>query len=389
MTEEKKPGTAPERAHAVLSASSSARWMHCTPSARAEERFPDPGSEFAREGTLAHAIAARKLKERLGLPVAGEMEEIAALERYYAPEMEEHTDSYADFVMQRLEEARHAARDARLCVETRLDFSDVVPEGFGTGDAVIVTDGLLEVIDLKYGKGVKVEAERNPQMMLYAYGALVEYDYAYRTARVRMTIYQPRLGHYSVWECTVPDLVNWIDNELAPLARVAWLGKGGRVAGSWCRFCRAAGECAELARRSLDICGLAGADELDVAELGRVLPQLPMVEAWVSAVKDRAQARAMGGERIPGFKLVEGRSLRVWNDQEGAFLALKANGVDPSLFWKSTPRTVADLEKTVGKKLFGAVAAPFVSRQPGKPALVPEDDRRPALSPGFDFEGMV
>ena len=230
--------------HALLSASSSHRWLECTPSAVAESTYPETTSAYAEEGSLAHAICARKLKRALGLPHREEDIEIEELRDYYSEEMEGHTDRFVDHVLARYEEARRECHGARLLIETRLDFSFFVPEGFGTGDALIVTDGRIEVIDFKYGKGVRVDAVENPQMKLYALGALDEFDYRYTIDEVRMTIVQPRLGHLSEWSQSVETLLAWANNELHPLARLAFIGKGARHAGEWCRFCRAKPDCA-------------------------------------------------------------------------------------------------------------------------------------------------
>ncbi len=218
--------------HALLSASSSHRWLECTPSAVAESAYPETTSAYAEEGSLAHAICARKLKRALGLPHREEDIEIEELRDYYSEEMEGHTDRFVDHVLARYEEARRECHGARLLIETRLDFSFFVPEGFGTGDALIVTDGRIEVIDFKYGKGVRVDAVENPQMKLYALGALDEFDYRYTIDEVRMTIVQPRLGHLSEWSQSVETLLAWANNELHPLARLAFIGKGARGAAS-------------------------------------------------------------------------------------------------------------------------------------------------------------
>lgn len=217
--------------HALLSASSSHRWLECTPSALAESAYPETTSAYAEEGSLAHAICARKLKHALGLPHREEDTEIEELLDYYSEEMEGHADKFVDHVLARYKEARRECPGARLLIETRLDFSFFVPEGFGTGDALIVTDGRIEVIDFKYGKGVRVDAVENPQMKLYALGALDEFDYRYTIDEVRMTIVQPRLGHLSEWSQSVETLLAWANEELHPLARLAFIGKGARHAG--------------------------------------------------------------------------------------------------------------------------------------------------------------
>lgn len=236
-----------EKKHALLSASSSHRWLECTPSAKAEEAYPDQSSVYAEEGTLAHAICARKLKEWRSEPHEEEEREIRELQHLYRDEMEAYTDAFVEYVKASFIESRRECRDAKLLIEHRLDFSYYVPEGFGTGDAVIVADDMITVLDFKYGKGVKVSAVENPQMKLYALGAIDEFDYGYRLRDVRCVIIQPRIGNISRWETTVEYLHQWGDMELHPLARLAYIGKGARNAGEWCRFCRAKPDCRNYA----------------------------------------------------------------------------------------------------------------------------------------------
>lgn len=235
--------------HALLSASSASRWLHCTPAPVAESVYPDHSSAYAEEGTLAHAIGARKIKRALVMDHREEDEEIRQLSAaYHTEEMERHTDGYAQMVLGKLRSSILAGNRAEAHIETRLDFSEYVPDGFGTGDATIAADGIMEIIDLKYGKGVKVSAVENPQMRLYALGALDRWDYAFDIRAVRMTIYQPRLDNISVWEETVASLREWADTTLRPLAMLASRGLGDRHAGKWCRFCKAKENCMELAR---------------------------------------------------------------------------------------------------------------------------------------------
>lgn len=240
-----RPQHGEERKHALLSASSSHRWLECTPSAVAETAYPESSSTFAEEGTLAHAYCAKALKQKLGLDTRGEDEEIAQLDgKYWKPEMPGHVNTFVSYVWERYREARRECRDARLLIEHRLDYSYYVPDGFGTGDAVIVTDGRLEIIDFKYGKGVKVNAVDNPQMKLYALGAIDEFSYGFRFQDIRMAIVQPRICNLSEWETTEERLFAWADAELWALAKLASIGKGARHAGEWCRFCRAKPDCA-------------------------------------------------------------------------------------------------------------------------------------------------
>lgn len=398
-TDNKEPGAVAlgsEKRHALLSASSSHRWLRCTPSARAEERYPDGGSEYAREGSLAHALGAKLLKEAWGLSPDGEDEEIKELGSYRSGELEEHAAGYADYVSVRYRESCEEARrkgglKPALSVERRLDYSDWVEGGFGTGDAVIVGNGRIEVIDLKYGKGVAVRAEDNPQMKLYALGALDLYDYAYEIEEAVLTIYQPRLGSVSTWSVKTRDLLRWADEELRPMAKLAAAGRGVRSSGEWCRFCKAKGDCPRLAAESMELWTLnEDTGSLSADDLGELLKRIDTVGDWVSAVKQRALERALSGEGIPGWKVVEGRSVRMVTDAEQAARQLAAAGLSEGSIWKPRElRTIGELEKALGKKAFGAAMEGCLVKPPGKPALVAAGDKRKALNAADDFEGLL
>lgn len=378
--------------HALLSASSASRWMSCTPSAIAESAYPDKGSEFAREGTLAHAIAALKLKRVMDMDTDAEEKEIAELSPlYHTGEMEEFTDGYVEFVLERWRDARQDSGISDLLVERRLDFSCYVPEGFGTGDAVIVTDGTLEIIDLKYGKGVKVSAIDNPQMRLYALGAIDFYDYAYNIDTIRMTIYQPRLANISTEEMPLSELRKWAEEELAPLAMLASKGRGTRNPGDHCRFCKAAADCTALARKSLETFYLGEGDYLTPDVMAReVLPKIPMLQSWIDRVKEASLDRALRGEEFPGWKVVAGRSTRKITDPTQLVVRLTAEGFESEhLFRPQELRTLTDLEKIVGKKRFAEVCGDCVEKKPGKPTLVPETDKRDSLDPAADFREVL
>lgn len=235
--------------HAILSASGSHRWLHCTPSALLEKDVPDSGSDYAREGSLAHAYCAKALKESLGIGTKGEDIEIEELQDYFTDEMPGHVETYTDIVLGKYEEAKKSTPDAVLMVEQRLDFSKYIPEGFGTGDAIIVADGTLEICDFKYGKGVEVSAIANSQMMIYALGAYERFSDEYRIERVRMTIIQPRIGNLSEYELEIDQLLYWADHVLTPTAKKAIKGEGEQVAGDWCQFCKVKCQCKALAKR--------------------------------------------------------------------------------------------------------------------------------------------
>lgn len=380
--------------HALLGASSSHRWLECTPSARAEERCQDSGSEFAREGSLAHAIAAKKLKMKLGLPYFTETAEIRELAEYLTGEMEEYTTEYADFVMSRYRLAEEQTPEGKpkpeIRIEQRLDYSGWAPEGFGTGDCVIVGHDRLEIIDFKYGKGVAVEAEENPQMKLYALGAVEEFDYGYFFDRIILTIYQPRIGNISSWGTTISELLHWGEDVVRPLAKIAWRGEGARKSGEWCKFCKVKGDCPRLAIDSAsDFQQNPNADGIDTDSLSRILQTLPLIKDWVKAIEDRSLKMALEGEEIPGWKLVEGRSVRKITDSEGAANALRGIGAsDDEIFRPRELRTLTDLEKTFGKKEFARVCGGFIEKPAGKPTLVEESDKRKALKEKSDFDNI-
>ena len=224
----------PPSKHAVLSASSSHRWLNCSPSARLEQEFEDRETEAAAEGTAAHALCEHKLRRAL------KMQSRKPISKYDCEEMDTHTDNYVQFVLETIAQAKEHCADPIINIEQRLDFSCYVPHGFGTGDCIIIADKTLHIIDFKYGQGVLVEAEQNPQMMLYALGALRIYDTLYDIEDVAMTIYQPRRENISTWTITVSDLLSWAENELVPKARLAFDGKGEYMPGPWCTFCKAA-----------------------------------------------------------------------------------------------------------------------------------------------------
>lgn len=372
--------------HALLSPSASHRWLHCTAAPRLEEGIKDEGSDYAAEGTLAHAYCAMKLKEFLGLPTDGEKEEIAALqEKYGTGEMSEYTDTYATIVLEKFNAARAVTPDAQLLVETRLDFSDYVPDAFGTADAIIIADGTMEIIDFKYGKGVKVSAVENPQMLIYALGAYARFAFEYRIDNLRATIVQPRIDNLSEYEITVEELTSWASNVLTPAAEKAYKGEGPQTPGSWCQFCKVKNQCRALS----DKCKAAVAVDpklITPEELAKdVLPMVPIVKTWISGVEEFALAQALSGVQLPGWKIVEGRSIRKITDTYSVADALTKSGYTQSDIYKPVEmRTITELEKLVGKKQFAALCGEWVNKPQGKPTLAPESDKRKAIDPAAD-----
>ena len=377
--------------HALLSPSASHRWLHCTAAPRLEEGIKDEGSDYAAEGTLAHAYCAMKLKNFLGLPTDGEKEEIAALqEKYGTGEVAEYTDTYVTIVLEKYNAARAATPDAQLLVETRLDFSDYVPEAFGTADAIIIADGTMEVIDFKYGKGVKVSAVENPQMMIYALGAYARFAFEYRIDNLRATIVQPRIDNLSEYEITVEELTAWAANVLTPAAEKAYKGEGPQTPGAWCQFCKVKNQCRALANKCKEVVAV-DPKLITPEELAKdVLPMVPIVKTWISGVEDFALAQALSGVQLPGWKIVEGRSVRKITDTDSVAAVLTKNGYKQNDIFKPVEmRTITDLEKLVGKKQFAAMCGEWINKPQGKPTLAPEGDKRKAIDPiADDFKGI-
>ena len=375
-------------AHALLSPSAAHRWINCTAAPRLEADVEDKGSEFAAEGTLAHAYCAQKLKAFLGLPTEDEAKEIAELnDRYHTGEMDEYTDTYKTIVLEKYNAARAKTKDALLLIETRLDFSEYVPDAFGTADAIIIADGTMEVIDFKYGKGVKVSAVDNPQMKIYALGAYEKFSFEYKIDRVRMTIIQPRIENFSEWELSVSELMEWTDSVLTPKAQQAYKGDGPQVPGDWCQFCKVKSNCRALTTQCISVATnhpdpkLISADELATD----VLPILATVKTWLAGVEDYALQQALSGVQLPGWKVVEGRSVRKITDQDGAALALNKAGYKTTEIYKPQElRTITDLEKLTGKKQFAVICGDYIEKPQGKPTLAPESDKRPAIDPLAD-----
>lgn len=375
-------------AHALLSPSAAHRWLNCTPSARLEEHEEDKGSAFAREGTLAHAYCATNLKTLLDLPTTSEDKEIEELrDQYFTVSMGEHVEEYVNYVWTKYQFLKKSTPDAKLLVETRLDFGEWVPESFGTADAVIIADNTIEVIDFKYGKGVMVDAEHNPQMMIYALGAWKLFDLEYDIRKVKMTIFQPRLSNISEWGIDIKQLLDWANNTLKPKADEAWQGEGHQNVGDWCRFCKVRTRCKSLATMCLQNSENHRDTRLltdgDIAE--HVLPYLAAIKTWVSTMEEYTLNRALDGVKFNGWKLVEGRSVRRIANPEAVADALQEAGYSFDSFMKPQElRTITDLEKTIGKKKFNELCSKFIEKPQGKPTLVPDSDKRPPINSAED-----
>ena len=376
-------------AHAVLSASGSKRWLSCPPSARLERKFPDRAGEAAQEGTLAHALAEARIRYWLGeVSNAKATELMTRIKRdpLYSPEMKGYVSEYVDLCVEKINAAQGVA-----LVEERLDFSRWVRNGFGTGDMVIIGDGVLEIVDLKYGKGVPVSAEGNTQMQLYALGAIEQYGYIYDFTHVRMSIFQPRNGGLSTQLMSVDDLLAWGES-IKPIAELAYAGKGDFKAGDHCRFCRAAAQCKALSEYNMEIAKLEfrDADLLTDDEVSFVLERVDGLVRYAEKIKTHALEEALKGHRWPGFKVVEGRSNRkITNEAKAVKLLRKAGYTDDVIYKPLEMQTITALEKLVTKKKFGELLGSVVEKPQGKPTLVPEDDKRPEYDPVHsEFEVM-
>ena len=382
-----------ERAHALLSPSSSHRWMNCTPSARLEENIPSTGSAASEEGTVAHELAEHAIRKYLAgeytplldeLPVPKEIAE----NKYYSPEMDKYITDYVCYVcdVYELEEG------AKMSIERKFDITAYVPECFGSCDCDIVGETVLNIIDLKYGKGVQVDANGNSQLMMYAIGVLNSLEPSHRAKieTVRMHIAQVRLGKYSVFEMSARDLTHWAIHVLRPTAEKAWAGQGETKVGSHCKFCKFKAQCRaqrDALVNEFETHGDAKALTLD--EIGDILSKSDMFTDWLESVKAFAIQAATRGEKVKGWKLVEGRSVRVINDTETAIERLKAVGFSTEDITNSKLKGIGDLERLVGKKLLATTLEGLIVKPQGLPTLAPESDKRAALSPTIDdFEEL-
>ena len=361
------------------------RWINCPPSARLCEEYADRPSEYAQEGTDCHELCAYKVEKALGRRVKDPTENLT----YYSQEMEDCADGYCAFVMEEVAKARERCADPLVLVEQRLDYSRYVGiEGsFGTGDCVIVSDGLLHIIDYKHGLGVLVSAEKNSQLSCYALGALDLFDGIYDIAQVSLTIYQPRRENVSTYTMSREDLLAWAETVLAPAAKLAYEGKGEFKAGGHCQFCKAKANCRkraeynlELARYDFEMPALLGDDEV-----AAILVKADELVSWAGDVKDYALQKALSGTKFTGFKVVEGRSNRKYTDEAAVAKAVEAAGYEP---YEKKLLGITAMSQALGRKKFEDLLGGLLYKPPGKPVLVPESDKRPAMNTAInDFKG--
>lgn len=391
----------PPKGHALLGASSAERWLNCPPSVRLCEDLPDTASEYAAAGTLAHAIAELKARKYFLEPMStrsynARMRHLRA-DTAFDKSMDEATDQYLEH-LKSLALARSAPPFVAL--EVPVDYSRWAPEGRGTADCVMIGEGVINIVDYKNGAGVPVSAENNPQMMLYALGALEVYRPIFGDSiqTAAMSIVQPRAGGVKTWEISVNDLYVWAEDVVSPRAQLAWKGEGEYASGSWCRFCRARARCSARAAKMLELEDLSGGIPagrisdahavegtdtpiLSDAQVGDILTRALELESWVKDLKDYALNAALAGAEIAGWKAVEGRGSRDWENLDAAFTTLQQRGVPEALLWERKPVSVAGLEKAMGKAAFATAADALVVKRPGKPTLVPSSDKRPPFNP--------
>lgn len=385
-----------ERAHALLSASGAERWLNCPPSARLTEHMEDTRSKYADEGTVAHEYSEVKLQRRLFPCNSAERKnldkKLAELQtnQYYNAEMESNVQFYVEFVEERFIEAKSRSADAVALLEERLDYSEWVSSGYGTGDVVLISDGVLEIIDLKYGRGVPVNAVNNSQIRLYALGAWTANNWLYNIDEVRMTIVQPRLDSISTDSMKIEDLLDWAENVVKPTAKLAYDGEGEFKAGDHCRWCKAKGNCRTRADENMKAIAYEFQDPalLSDDEVGTILHIAEQLQKWAKDVKEYALGQALKGVKIPQWKLVEGKSKRVITDSVQAEKLLSDAGYEADKLYK--PRellSMTALEKNVGKKNFAEILGDLLVRQPGSPSLVVETDGRPEFNSAVsDFQ---
>ena len=365
----------PPKAHAILSASSSHRWLNCPPSARLCETYEDKGSDYAAEGTDAHSLCEYKLRTALGMEATDPTEHLT----WYNEEMLDCANGYADYILELVEAAKETCADPVVLIEQRVDFSRWVEQGFGTSDAIIISDGTLHVVDYKHGLGVLVEADNNPQMMCYALGALELFDAIYDIDTVAMTVYQPRRQNVSTFEMSKDDIYRWADEVLKPTAELAFAGDGNFLCGEWCGFCKAKHECRARAEANLM---LAQYDFklpplLEDTEIEVILSRADQLVSWVNDIKEYALQQAISGKEWTGFKLVEGRSNRRYTDEAAVTQTVTDAGFDP---YERKLLGITAMQKLLGKSRFDELLSAYIENPQGKPTLVPESDKRPVMN---------
>lgn len=365
--------------HAFLSPSASHRWLMCPPSAKLNAALPDQSSPYAKQGTDAHELCAYLVEKALGRDVKDPTENLD----YYDEEMQMCAEGYAEFVMQELELARQTCPDTEVLIEQKVDFSKWVEGGKGTADCILLSDGTAEIIDYKNGLGVMVSSESeefggNPQLMCYSLGVIDMFDGIYNIDTIRMAIYQPRRDNLSVYEMSKADLLKWADEVLAPTAALAIKGEGEFKAGSHCQFCKCKATCRKRAEFNLEMAqyDFAMPDTLEDHEVEAILMKVDQLTSWADDVKEYALNQALQGKEYENFKVVEGRSVRKYTDEDAVAFAVKDAGFDP---YEKKLLGITAMTSLLGKKKFEDLLGGMIMKPPGKPTLVPKSDKRPAM----------
>lgn len=370
--------------HAYLSASASHRWLACPPSAKLCANILDQASEYAQQGTDCHELCAYLVEKALGRDVIDPTENLT----YYDAEMQNCAEEYRNYVLEQIEAAKEFCKDPQVMIEQRLDFSRWVENGFGTGDCVIVADEILQIIDYKHGLGILVSAGDdeyggNSQMMCYALGALEVFGDIYDINQIKMTIFQPRRNNISTYTISKEDLLKWADEVLVPTAQLAYVGKGEFNAGDHCTFCKVKATCRKRAEYNLE---LAKYDfempaTLDDTEIAAILEKVDKMISWGNDIKDYALQQAQSGVHFEGWKIVEGRSNRKYTDENAVADTVKDAGFDP---YEKKLLGITAMSTLLGKKKFEELLGGLIYKPPGKPTLVPESDKRPAMNTAKD-----
>ena len=370
--------------HAYLSASASHRWLACPPSAKLCANILDQASEYAQQGTDCHELCAYLVEKALGKDVIDPTENLT----YYDTEMQNCAEEYRNYVLEQIEASKEFCKDPQVMIEQRLDFSRWVENGFGTGDCVIVADEVLQIIDYKHGLGILVSAGDdehggNSQMMCYALGALEVFGDIYDINQIKMTIFQPRRDNISTYTISKENLLKWADEVLAPTAQLAYVGKGEFNAGDHCTFCKVKATCRKRAEYNLE---LAKYDfempaTLDDTEIAAILEKVDEMISWGNDIKDYALQQAQSGVHFEGWKIVEGRSNRKYTDENAVADTVKDAGFDP---YEKKLLGITAMSTLLGKKKFEELLGGLIYKPPGKPTLVPESDKRPAMNTAKD-----
>jgi len=369
----------PEK-HAILSASAAGRWLECPPSAQLERKFKDTSSEAAQEGTLAHELGEINLKFRLDsidqLKWSKHIKKIE-VDPLFTPDMPEYVERYVSTCMEKIAGARTKTPDALFRIEQRLDYSEWAPHGFGTGDFCIISDGIIEIIDLKYGKGVPVFAEDNKQMRLYALGAIAQFSYLYKIRKIKMTIVQPRLDSITSDEISSSELLKWANEIVKPIAKLAYRGRGEYQAGDHCTFCRANAVCRARAVENMELAKYDFQEPpvLDTNEIAEILQKAEDLAKWAKNIKDYAQDQALAGVKYPGYKLVEGKSNRRYTQPDEIATILLGNGIQ-DIYKPIELLGLTAMEKSIGKKKLFDLIHDYIEKPQGKPTLVVDTDKR-------------